>query len=202
MGPKSKVFRPIKAPRLTFPAPAPGFLAFGWAYRHSAVALSKGFDTTTIAAPLVFLYRHALETYLKGILIEYSDDPGVTKGKVVGRVHGLVSHLPDLRDVARDVGHDVSPELEEYIKQMHDFDSSSQEWRYPELHGAARPTSGATSQFDVPHFVERSESAFDELDEIANQLSHRKWLQILVDEGIDPYDQGEEPDAEGGEPNF
>ena len=145
MGAKNKVFRPIKAPRLTFSPPAPGFLAFGWAYRQSAVALSKGFDATTIVAPLVFLYRHALETYLKGILIEYADDPGVTKRKVVGRRHGLVSHLPDLRDVASDVGQGVSAELEEYIKQMHDVDSSSQEWRYPELHGAARPTSGVTS---------------------------------------------------------
>ena len=71
---------------------------------------------------------------------------------------------------------------------MHNFDSSSQEWRYPELKDGSGLTTGATSTFDVPHFVERSEIAFDELDKIANHLSHRKWHQILMDEGIDPYD--------------
>jgi hypothetical protein len=190
MGAKNKVFRPIKPP-LTFASPAPGFLAFGWAYRQSAVALSKHFDTTVIVAPLVFLYRHALETYLKGVLIEYADGLGVTKDVIVGQgddAHKLVRHLPNLCEVAREVGLEISPDLEEYIKAMHNFDPSSQESRYPELHGG-RPTKGATSTFDVPYFAERSEAAFDELDEIANHLSHRKWEQILISEGIDPYDQ-------------
>ena len=97
---KHRVFRPSKPSHLAFALPKPGFLAFGWAYRQAATALSKHFDSgenSAIVAPLVFLYRHALESYLKGMLIEYGDDIGITKADVLKRGHRLVVHLQDLQ---------------------------------------------------------------------------------------------------------
>ena len=73
---------------LSFAVGIPGWISFAWAYRGSARVLAEHFPRdmeSTLPAPLVFLFRHALEVYLKGILIEYGADIGCTKETVVNR---------------------------------------------------------------------------------------------------------------------
>ena len=66
-----------RPPHLGFGRPASaGFTGYGWAYRQSASYLADVLQKNRVNRqllnlPAAFLYRHAIEVTLKGILIEY-----------------------------------------------------------------------------------------------------------------------------------
>ena len=198
-------FRPPQPSAMfRFAEPTPGYLAFAGAYKKSANVLAEHFTddmTETLPAPLVFLFRHALEVYLKGILIEYGADVGCTKETVLKRGHDLIKHLGELDTVAAEVGHTLSAELREYVTYMNEFDPDSQHWRYPEVKknkGMLLTPSRGTEEINVPHFVASSNHAFDELDQICERLWNEEYKRILTDAGIDIYVDEQTGDVKPG----
>jgi hypothetical protein len=180
--------RPKKSKRLGFAEPRPGYLAFAWAYLESARVLSNHFEDeieTNFAAPTVFLFRHSLEMHLKGYLIEFGSNVGISKTEVLSRSHGLIQHLEDIRKLAANVGHDLSKELEEYVTYMHQFDPTAQDWRYPETKTkAGMQSSKGSIEIDIKHFIEASNRVFDELEDIGWDLSSRENARMMEELGI------------------
>ena len=106
---------------------------------------------------------------------------------MVNRGHDLIAHLDELGAVAAEVGHTLSSKLREYVTYMNDFDPNSQHWRYPEVKakkGMLLSPSHGTKEIDVGHFVESSNQAFDELDEICYWRWERENQRMMEEAGI------------------
>jgi hypothetical protein len=95
------------------------------------------------AGVVVYLYRHALELFLKAILIgrgrELVDAPPPPKG-VVDRGHSLTGLLPDVRRIFGECGWDrrfgtktvvTFDDFEAIVKELEEVDQFSFSFRYP-----------------------------------------------------------------------
>ena len=166
----------------------PDYLAFAWAYRESAKVLASHFAEveTMLPAPVVFLFRHALEVFIKGLLITFGQLIGVEKTEVLKRSHSLTEHIDDLRALASTMGRRLSTDLEDYIGQKYEYDPNSQTWRYPEVRRDDKKLapSKATEEFDLKHFVEASENALNELEEMGWELNSIEQSRLLKELGI------------------
>ena len=76
---------------LSFAVGIPGYLSFAWAYRESARVLAEHFPRdmeSTLPAPLVFLFRHALEVYLKASSL--STEPILAARRKLWSIGGMI----------------------------------------------------------------------------------------------------------------
>lgn len=188
--------RPKIDQRLAFSSGSPRYLSFGWAYLEAAKVLGSQFEDLRsemrVIAPIIFLYRHALEMSIKGYLIDFGDEI-VSKADVRARSHSLKDQLPDFRTLASSIGFELSADLEKYIESMHDRDPRAMDWRYPEdMKG--NETSGI-KEYDTEHFFKLSARVFDEFDNLGWALSGEQNRRFLQDLGVLDYDP---PDDDRG----
>jgi hypothetical protein len=140
-----------------------GFGAVGESFKEAADRLSSDRKDGNPAflnshLPINFLYRHAIELFLKGMIITLhrrlhlpsGDDPHTPeplipvsgKWKAIYQVHGIADlyeffksivtqHVAAVRQIANTDWSDIPAELDEWITTIHDADDGSTFFRYP-----------------------------------------------------------------------
>lgn len=186
---KNRMFRPKSesGSRRGFAPLQPRFTDYGWAYWTSAKALVAASSSGSFAAapfPLVFLYRHAIELFLKGILIESGWNWGIQRQKVINRNHNLKDQLSDVEAVAREAGLEISGALKDYVGQLNSLDPKEVVFRFPEDKRGKRALTRKQSSFDVDQFVIAAESVLEELEALADDLDREAYRAILRREGL------------------
>ena len=154
------------------------FHDFAWAYWNAAKLLFEAlsetadFDPQRFNGPVMFLYRHAIETELKGILSHLDVDiPESTL-----HTHDLLKLRSEI--IARLNGaRKINGNAVDCIGQLNGYDPRSLVGRYPvEWQGQDRP-------FDLRHFVERCDATLEELDKILNELLWKLEQEIKEEVG-------------------
>ncbi|HXM60225.1 MAG TPA: hypothetical protein VN950_05170 [Terriglobales bacterium] len=130
-------------------APENEFRLYGEAFWDAARRLverdemDSGPSADFAACPVVFLYRQALELYLKDILIGKGGDlldPRPDVRTILERNHSLTKHMPDVRHIferfgwEKEFGKDcvsTFDDFEEIVSQLEDIDPGSFSFRYP-----------------------------------------------------------------------
>ncbi|HYM77822.1 MAG TPA: hypothetical protein VE377_17740 [Candidatus Dormibacteraeota bacterium] len=127
-------------------SPEKEFRFYGEAFWNAARKLVEGNDLDSggladfSACPIVYLYRHAVELFLKGLVIEEQLLGSRTDIKTtVDRGHSLKKQLPGVRRIfetygwQNDFGEQVSTfdDFEEIVNELEDVDTGSFSFRYP-----------------------------------------------------------------------
>jgi HEPN domain-containing protein len=136
------------------------------AYWESAKALYRATQPglrSCAAFPLVFLYRHAIELLLKGILIDLGLHWDTQCQEVVRQKHDLKSLLADVGKLAR-----VSEELRKHVGELDDLDLNAMD----------------DARFDVERFVLTAEDVLEELRILADALDPAVYRELLREWGI------------------
>jgi hypothetical protein len=138
------------------------------------------------ACPIIFLYRHALELYLKAIAIwgrDLLDLAGVScpdPGKALTN-HPLRDLMPTMEAVVRALGWDwdlgtdslrTKQDFDALLNELDRVDPKSYAFRYPvDKKGNASLPEGYTLRF--PEFVRRLDDLLQALDGMATELEYR-----------------------------
>jgi hypothetical protein len=158
------------------------FAAYGSAFHKAGQQLAKemisrGGYSDLEACPIVFMYRHALELYLKGIIM-YGIDIMAVKGKPIEKImqefntHNLSNLLPAIKKIFKEVdwvwktdveGIRSFEELALFIKDLEKVDSSSFTFRYP-VDKKGKPAVPHHFIFNVPDFCNKMEKLLNFLD--------------------------------------
>ena len=171
--PRNKLPQPGKpfawTPRKGF-SPASSLFDCGGVYRYAAKAVTSALEDGSNhdsfgAHPVVFLYRHAAECYLKGILHDFGSRVAIPQNEIRERGHDLCKQIPDVLSVATSAGGQISRRTVEAISQFNAEDPSSTAYRYDEL-----PPNKTRIDFDVSHFCQGLDSALDELQRLYEDL--------------------------------
>lgn len=168
--------------------PKDEFGLYAEAFHGAARSLVESFSgrpgySDVDACPIVFLYRHAAELYLKGILIcgasilGFRGKPTVDVARLLGE-HSLRKVLPDVRRVfeAVDWGWSWEEEptprqLEELLGELDEVDSGSHAFRYP----TDRRGEGSVTEhfsFHVEDFARRMDLVLRMLESAESGLQH------------------------------
>ena len=160
------------------------------------------------ASVIVYLYRHALELFLKGILLgrgrELVDPP-----TAVSASHSLVKLLPDVRRIFAECGWDKKfgsgavatfDDFAAIVEELDKADPKSFSFRYPVKTDLITGTLDDHFTFNVRQFAltmdEVLNALYDacySLPDIANdqaEAAHEAWCEAMQD--------GEPPDCEPG----
>jgi hypothetical protein len=127
--------------------PVGDLTAFANGYRHAAQALTTRLQRNAYADydgyPVLYLYRHSLELYLKAVVFRGArlmglvgeQRPEVSK---LWQHHGLARLLPALRAIFRSMDWDLDEtifgtwtELEKFVTEIDGIDPGSYAFRYP-----------------------------------------------------------------------
>ena len=141
------------------------------------------------ACPIVFLYRHALELYLKAILLGDGRNILLLAGKpcpkseeVLKGNHSLERMLPTIRLVFEEVGWDqelgvdgapILDNLENLIKELSQIDPASYAFRYP-IKKDGSPSVPDHFIFSVVEFAKGLDYVLKMLDGVICGL-HEEW---------------------------
>jgi hypothetical protein len=203
-------------------APENEFHFYGEAFWNSAKNLlqNEGLDKRPIASfdacVIVYLYRHALELFLKGILIGRGGeliDPRPSPETVVNAGHSLTKLLPDVRRIFVECGWDktfgskAAVTFDDFTAVVEEFeraDPSSFCFRYPVKKNLTAALDGHFT-FSVRQFaltmdevLSTLSGACDSLPDIANnraEAAHEAWCEAM--QANEPPDY-EPPDYEPG----
>lgn len=157
------------------------------------------------ACPIVFLYRHAVELFLKGIALEgkrwealrahlESRDPNPVEHPNLNR-HKLSPWMPPLQQVLTLLGEDWQgappaprnfAELRALVEAIDDVDEKATAFRYPVSVDAANPNLPGHFVLSVPDFVSRVHGTLEILEGIATSLAceiDTTSEQLVVREG-------------------
>lgn len=144
------------------------------------------------ACPIVFLYRHALELYLKAIalvgikIMQLKDEEASPKSERLLKTHRLLPLLPLVRRTFDLVGwvweleiHEVRTfeEVKRLLQEVETVDPGSFTFRYP-VDPAGQPSVPHHFMLHVPAFCQRMESLLDAL-EAAMMGLEVTWDQML-----------------------
>ena len=129
------------------------------------------------ACPVVFLYRHALELYLKAIVL--GDGSNILESKPapasIYRTHSLLKLLPIVCEIVKAFGWEQSltcdgvadvAAFKSIVSELHALDPGSYAFRYPidtEGHGAVK----SHLTFSVLAFARQMDAVLDLLDNTA-----------------------------------
>ena len=137
----------------------------------------------------MFLYRHALEIYIKAILVGFGGAV-VSKEEVFKRQHRLVEQLADLNKVCASAGLQLSGNVTSMVQSWREYDPDGVSLRYP----MKRAKQGASNfervvfldgeSFDLKRFRDAVESVLDELDALFLDLQHEEYADLLRSEGL------------------
>jgi hypothetical protein len=129
------------------------------------------------ACPVVFLYRHALELYLKAIVL--GDGSNILESKpdpaMIYRTHSLLKLLPIVCDIVKAFGWEPNltctgvadvAALRSIVSELHALDPRSHAFRYPvNTEGEGSVRSHLT--FSVLAFAKQMDAVLDLLDDTA-----------------------------------
>lgn len=182
--PNRRLFQPQRGPQSTTlnwnNGPIREFCRYAEAFHNAAKVLVNSLDldlnpnSDWNACPVVFLYRHSAELYLKGIVL--GDGANFLQAKpdpaLVLRTHSLKRLFPFLQDIFNAVswegefdGEGISDmsDLEALIRELDDIDSGSYTFRYPvNTHGDASVKDHFN--FSVREFANRMDAVLEFLD--------------------------------------
>ena len=177
-------------------------------YRNAATVLRKNFEADARsdfdAYPLVFMYRHALELYLKAILL-MGNRLAITSYKEELRTedvfgsHSLTKHLPVIKAIFADAGWEEDyPHMgledavfEEVLKEFDELDKGSYTFRYTVKKDG---TANIAEQFafSIPEFAGIMDRilnnlsgaciGLDELCDLSAELYHEAEADMRADE--------------------
>ncbi|HEY8095570.1 MAG TPA: hypothetical protein VIE65_05685 [Methylobacter sp.] len=120
-----------------------GFMHAGTALAD--LALKERLRRYDLVYPMLFCYRHAVETGLKWLITQYGPSVGV-RPENISCTHDLLSLWRDLVRINEACGAKADDEalmvVEKIIKQFHDWDKGGITFRY------ATTTSGAVAKFE------------------------------------------------------
>jgi hypothetical protein len=128
--------------------PFDDLVAFADGYRDAAHALAERFAKGPGRAdnegyPVLFLYRHALELYVKAIVYRGASGLGLVSQQTertdgLFRNHGLGKMLPAIEAISRQMKWDFSgtglasyQEFSRFVRKLDEVDSGSWSFRYP-----------------------------------------------------------------------
>lgn len=149
---------------------------YGHVYRDAAKSVYQSFQTQQGglgAHPIVFLYRHATEAYLKAILLDFGSPVGVTRKQVRAWGHRLSPLVAAATKVACEGGQSLSLDSITTICHFQDADPSGVRFRY-----AYEGSEKYDKVFDLERFVAQLELALDELHNLHDTLSHELLKEI------------------------
>jgi hypothetical protein len=129
--------------------------------------------------PVLFLYRHALETGIKAVLIQAGKNPEIVLRK---RSHDLTKQMPDLKKVAERRRLPISAHFEAMIKRWSETDPKGMTVRYPTDNEGKRVLLGSERRFHLQPFVQNVEQMLDELDELLADLELEEYRDIVAQE--------------------
>ena len=178
--------------------------AYGQAFHEAARHLLSNFGELVVppnlqALPIVFLYRHALELYLKAVILagdkhlRWRGEPPVSRGLIL-KTHRLTDLLPDLERVFLAAGWDWNfgadhcKTREQFVAVLEEFDAIDQKatnFRYP----VDRKGQGALPShfsFDLPSFCVRLDPILCGLDGSVTDLDER--FQAMTESAAEAYD--------------
>ena len=126
--------------------------------------------------PLIFLYRHAIELAIKGVLSEASRQPSTIRiRKVKQRGHDLKAQLVDIEIVARYSSFSLSADFEKTITIWTSEDPQGMIARYPEPKDSEEKlTLSNAQQFDLGKLVAAAEGVLSELAALRESLLYEK----------------------------
>lgn len=192
-----EIFRELTEDELKARKP---FAYFGWegtgslsffliaeAYFHSADILLKEMsaqhNTSTLADsliyPLFFNYRHAIESCLKALFLNYGERTEDARKKYLSYGHSLVqlwkNLKPTLDNGKKHVGSSVDLDaVEHYINEINQFDPNSMVMRYP-IDKKLGPNKSKVYHLDFIHLGERMKDLYSSLQllnsDLANQIA-------------------------------
>jgi hypothetical protein len=165
-------------------------------HRAAQVLAEKMFDkagyNSLEACPLVFLYRHALELYLKAIalvgikIMQLKDEEASPKSEQLLKTHRLLPLLPLVRRTFDLVGWvwelemnelRTFEEVERLLQEVETVDPGSFTFRYP-VDTAGQPSVPHYFMLHVPTFCQQMDALLDAL-EAATMGLEVTWDQML-----------------------
>jgi len=185
---------------------------YAQAFHSSAVKLVEnmssphGFNDLD-ACPIIFLYRHSLELYLKAIgyigqtiLSLSATSQEITEKSLLG--HKLIGFYPILRKVFSQVGWEWDldtdgmrsfEDLEELLKDFDSIDEGSYTFRYP-LDTKGEDSVSHHFVVNIPHFYNRMDQLLSRLDSACIEL--RKVRYSMLENARNEYEHSNS-DTEG-----
>jgi hypothetical protein len=177
--------------------PVNQFAGLADSYRRAATVLAKKFAedprSDFDAYPLVFVYRHALELYLKAILnlgnqLAVTTDNEELHTEDIFKSHSLTAHLLVVKRIFAEAGWEEDyphmgleePFFEDVLKEFDELDKGSYTFRYTvKKDGTANIEKNFA--FSVPNFVAI-------MDRILNNLSGACYgLEEMSDQAAEMY---------------
>lgn len=127
--------------------PSEDLWAFGAGYRAAGKALADRIAESHAypdyeGYPVLFLYRHALELYLKAVVYQHARLLGIASGSLIDRslfkTHDLTRLLPAIKAIwqARGLSFEGTAfssfdDFATFIRSLHDIERASASFRYP-----------------------------------------------------------------------
>jgi hypothetical protein len=162
--------------------PTEKFDSYARAYHSAASRLFKRSSPAELrddrACPVVFLYRHSLELYLKEIpingqkILRLEGMPFRTVKEILRlghNGHNLWVLWSELKDLYKQIDWDWDKQLDACSKIIKDFnrvDPRSFSFRYPVTKNA-NPALKGHFRFDLGHFCKQMDEVLEKLDEIS-----------------------------------
>jgi hypothetical protein len=162
-------------------SPEEEFHLYGEAFWNAARKLVEGDEVDSgpgsdfTACPVVYLYRQALELYLKDILIGKGGDlldPRPDTKTILGRNHSLKRHVPEVRRIFERFGWEKQfgkdcvstfDDFEQIVNELEDIDPGSFSFRYP-LDKKLSRSLGSHFTFSVREFARIMDDVLNTLD--------------------------------------
>ena len=153
-----------------------GNAEYGWAYRQAArKLLSDVADGTFVVLPGIFLYRHALEIYIKAILVAFGEVHGITTNSVVSRCHDLSAQLADLGRVFDAHGKKLHEDTIDTIREFQRIDPGFN-CRYWTDQKGNRVHISEEDHFELEPFICSVEAALTELEGFFQETAIQQLL--------------------------
>jgi hypothetical protein len=148
--------------------PGTNLFACGTVYRRAAKAVAialeqEGSDGSLAAYPLVFLYRHAVEACVKGVLVLFGQPIDISAKQVRDRGHDLSKQMADLDRVSKSASRPLSRRTLRAIHSFNAIDPKGTMFRYDDV-------MQYRGVFDLKHFCDEIESVLGELEELYCEL--------------------------------
>jgi hypothetical protein len=177
--------------------PVNQFARLADSYRGAAIVLAKNFEADSRsdfdAYPLVFMYRHALELYLKAILVlgnqlAVTTDNEELHTKDIFKNHALTANLVVVKRIFAEAGWEKDyPHMglgeaffEDVLKEFDELDKGSYTFRYT-VNKDGTANIEKNFAFSVPNFVAM-------MDGILNNLSGACYgLEQMSDQAAELY---------------
>lgn len=178
---KPRAFKPPTTRKFTAAEHPADFENFSAVYWKAAKDLSGEHDDGSVwAFPILFLYRHAIETALKAVLIGH----GIPIDCVLERGHDLMKQMPNLKTLAEREGAALTSTFETIITKWNLADPDGFRLRYPTDKSGKPLVLQNGKAFHLKPLVEDAEHVLEQLHDMLSELQSREYTEFLRTEGI------------------